>query len=39
MVINNNTIGITMHGVQVRAGEEKAWTDNPGTNLLLDFTS
>lgn len=30
MVINNNTIGITLHGVQVRAGEEKAWKDNRG---------
>ena len=39
VVINNNTIGITLHGVQVRAGEEKAWKDNQGTNMLLDFTS
>ena len=39
MVIHDNTIGITLHGVQVRAGEEKSWKDNQGTNMLLDFTS
>ena len=39
MVIYNNALGIVLHGVQVKAGEEKAWKVNQGTNVVLDFTS
>ena len=30
---------IVPHSVQVKAGEEKAWKVNQGTNVVLDFTS